>query len=469
MQNKNEKLAKNTIIIFVSKFCTQFLSFFILPLLTAALSTEEYGAFDLINTYGWLIVPYMSLQLENGIFRFLIDSRNKKDETKAIISNGIFSIFITVVIFSIIYFGLMTIFNIENNVFIYIYAITTLFLNVPLYISRGMGDNLSYAKSSIIVGVSNVLICIITVYNLKLGLIGMVIAMAISNILGGMYLYLKKHIFGYFNLGLLNKKKSKELIKYSLPLVPNMTSAWITNVSDKMMISLFIGNSANGIYSVATKFSVLLSHMFSVFNLSWTESASLSAKDNDRDEFFSKTIDNIYSICSCICFLVIAVMPIAFRIMINDKFEEAYIYIPWLIVGSIFELFSGLLGAIYISLKKSTNIAVTTLIAGIINILINLLFMKKYGTIIACISTIISYMVLSLYRVIDIRKHIKIQLNYRIYISSVIMLAILIFLYQYNSILISILSTIITMVYAIILNRKIVISCIGKIKEKLNE
>ena len=459
MQEKNQKLVKNTIIIFISKFCTQFLSFFILPLLTAVLTTEEYGAFDLINTYGWLIVPYMSFQLENGIFRFLIDTRENIEESKKVITNGIFSIIIQLIIFSIIYFGLMMFLHIENNVYIYIYAITTLFLNVALYITRGFGDNLSYAKSSIISGVSNVLICVVAVYFCKLGLIGLVIAMSISNILGGMYLYLKKNILKYFSLKLVNKDSSKGLIKYSLPLVPNMTSSWITNVSDKMMISLFIGVSANGIYSISTKFSVLLSHIFSVFNLSWTETASLSANDNDRDEFYSKTVDNIYSVCSCICFLIVAAMPIIFKIMINDKFKEAYFYIPWLIIGSIFELFSGLLGAIYISLKKSKNIAISTLIAGIINILINLIFMKYYGIITACVSTIISYAVLSLYRIIDIKKYVKLKLNYKIYIYSAILLVILILLYQSCSITISIISIIITTIFAIILNKNIIISC----------
>ena len=48
--NKKKQLAKNTIIIFFGKVCTQLISFFLLPLYTAYLATSEYGLVDLIQT-----------------------------------------------------------------------------------------------------------------------------------------------------------------------------------------------------------------------------------------------------------------------------------------------------------------------------------------------------------------------------------------------------------------------------------
>ena len=102
--NREKKFVKNTIIIFLSKFCTQFLSFFLLPLFTALLSTEEYGYFDLYSTYAWLLAIFLTLQLENGMFRFLIDKRNDKDGIKNIISNGIIMILIQLIIFIGLFF-----------------------------------------------------------------------------------------------------------------------------------------------------------------------------------------------------------------------------------------------------------------------------------------------------------------------------------------------------------------------------
>ena len=71
---KGKELAKNTMIIVVGKVCTQFISFFLLPLYTSYLNTADYGNVDLINTYINLLIPIVTLQLENAVFRFLIDS-----------------------------------------------------------------------------------------------------------------------------------------------------------------------------------------------------------------------------------------------------------------------------------------------------------------------------------------------------------------------------------------------------------
>ena len=68
MSRKTE-LAKNTAILTVGKLCTQCISFFLLPLYTAILSTEEYGTFDLLVTYSTLLLPLVNWQLDQGLFR----------------------------------------------------------------------------------------------------------------------------------------------------------------------------------------------------------------------------------------------------------------------------------------------------------------------------------------------------------------------------------------------------------------
>ena len=468
--NDNEKiLFKNTFIIFISKFCTQFLSFFLLPLFTSILSTYEYGEFDLITTYACLLLPFMTIQLENGIFRFLIDVRNDENQSKNIVTNAFLGMIFQLIIFIIIYFFIVIIFNIENGFYIFIYSLSYMLLNVFLQISRGMGDNVSYSKSSLIVGFTNLLCCVIFVYYYKFGLLGMILSGILSNLFGAIYLLFKKKILNFFSFQYYDKNLVKKLIKYSFPLVPNSLSSWMVNISDKVMISWFIGSSANGIFSVSSKFSTLLSHVYSVFNLSWTESASVNSKGKERDNFFSSSIENIFKICTCLCIITIAAMPIIFRIMINSNFEEAYIYIPLKIVGTIFEIFSGLLGAVYISLKFSKNIAFSTLIAGIINVVINFIFMKKYGIYAACFSTIVAYLLLSIYRFFDLKKYIKLSFNLGSTFSIFIMLVVQIYFYYKNSVIISLILTLISILYTFILNNKLIFSMGNIIIKKLKK
>ncbi len=465
MNNIREKsFIKNTIIIFLSKFCTQFLSFFLLPFFTTLLSTEEYGYFDLYSTYAWLLAIFLTLQLENGIFRFLIDKRKNNNGIKSIITNGIIIILVQLIIFMSIYFICLKILKIKNIEYIFIMTLSTSLLNLMLQISRGLGKNIEYGLASIISGSSNVLLCILFIKYLSMKLSGIVLAYVFSNILALLFLIFKIKIYKYISFSVLSKNKIKELIKYSFPLIPNSISSWIMSISDKIMISFLLGVSFNGIYSVSTKFSLLISHIFNVFSLSWTESASMSNNDEDRSIYFSKIINIVFLLCSFMCLLILAAMPIIFKILIKEPYFDAYKYIPILICASFFELFSILIGGVFIALKLPKEIAKTTILGGIINILINILFMKKYGLIIASLSTLISYIYIALARYLKISKYVKIKLNYFNFFIITIMYIIIVAFYYSRSIIFSIVCEFMILIIFILMNHKFLIQFLKKYK-----
>ena len=84
--SRQKELAKNTAILTLGKICTQCISFLLLPLYTAILTTEEYGSFDLLITYATLLLPIVNLQLDQGLFRFLLDCRGNKAEQSKLFS-----------------------------------------------------------------------------------------------------------------------------------------------------------------------------------------------------------------------------------------------------------------------------------------------------------------------------------------------------------------------------------------------
>ena len=101
--NRERQLVKNTIIVAIGKICTQFISFFLLPLYTALLSTEEYGTVDLLNTCVSLIIPIFFFQMDQAIFRFLIDARKDEEEKDKLISSCLITIFIQVLVYIVLY------------------------------------------------------------------------------------------------------------------------------------------------------------------------------------------------------------------------------------------------------------------------------------------------------------------------------------------------------------------------------
>ena len=76
--NKYGRLISNTLIFAVGKFASKFMVLLLMPLYTSILSTEEYGVADLITQTANLLIPIFCVGICDAIFRFAIDSEDKK-------------------------------------------------------------------------------------------------------------------------------------------------------------------------------------------------------------------------------------------------------------------------------------------------------------------------------------------------------------------------------------------------------
>lgn len=257
------------------------------------------------------------------------------------------------------------------------------------------------------------------------------------------------------------------MYKYSMPMIPNSISWWIVNASDRTIISSLISVSANGIYSVANKFSGIFITIYNLFNLSWTESASMHINDDDRDKFFSNTINNMFKFFSSICIGIIACLPLIFSQLVKGNYMEAYLYIPILMVATLFNVVVGLYSVIYIAKKETKEVAKTSVMAAIINIVINLLLVKKIGLYAAAFSTAIAYFAMMIFRYFDVKKYINIKIKMSIIISIVAMLIVTIVSYYIKNMILSCLVLLVTIIYAIAINKAFIMEFIKVINKKL--
>lgn len=463
--SKEKELAKNTIIIFLGKFCTQFLTFFLLPLYTAVLSSKEYGTVDLITTYVSLVVPIITLQIEMGLFRELIDNRGNLDQERKIMSSGIFCVMVQFIICLIIYLFISLFIHIPFSIYIILNVLAVMLSNVLLQISRGLGDNISYSIGSTIAGVGTVLFNVLFLVGLKWNIEGMLLSTAIANFLATIFLFIKLKIYKYINFSYINRKITKRIVKYSLPLVPNGLIWWIINVSDRTIISLFLGTAANGIYAISNKFSSVLIQVYNVFNLSWTESAALHINDSDRDEFFSNIFNSILKLFSSVCIMLIGLLPLIFNLLINKSYNESYLYVPILLLGMVFNIIVSFVGCIYVAKKMTAQVATTSFWSGIINIVINLLLIKIIGIYAAAISTVVAFAVMSIYRIIDVQKYVKLKVDKKLILLLILLFIIECLFYYIRVIPLSIFNCIILLLILTEINKKFIITSVNQIKK----
>lgn len=451
--NKKKQLAKNTIIIFFGRVCTQLISFFLLPLYTSYLATKEYGTVDLIQTYVTLLVPIITLELEMSIFRFLIDSRKNEKETNKLISNNFFILGISLSIFSILYIIVSSFVTIPYRWLILVDIIVCVLSGNFLQVARGFGKTLDYAISCILTGLTTVISNIILICFVHMQAEGMIISMALANFICSLYLFIRLKLYSKINFKIVDFKQIKEMYKYSLPLIPNSISWWIINVSDRSIISIVLGASANGLYAISNKFPTIISSLTGVFNLSWSESAALHINSSDRDEFFSDITNTILRLFMALGVGMLACMPFVFPILIDVKYNDAYNYIPFLVLGTVFNVAICLYSQVYLAKKLSKQVASTAIVGAIINILINVIFIKQIGLYAAAISTMISYFVMMVYRHFDLKKYVNIKIEKKLIIESIIIYTFTLLIYYQKSIILHVICLLIVCVYAFITNK----------------
>ena len=466
--NKKKQLAKNTLIIFLGKVCTQLISFFLIPLYTAYLATNEYGVVDLVQTYVTLLVPIITMELEMSIFRYLVDSRTDSKNTKKLISNNFYILRFCLILFLVLYLGVCFFIDIPYKWIILVDIIVCVLSGNFLQISRGLGKITDFSISCILTGLTTVISNIILICFVGLKAEGMIISMALANGICSLYLFVRLKLYKYIDFKLVDKKLIKDMYKYSLPLVPNGISWWIVNISDRTIISFILGAGANGLYAISNKFPTVISSLTGVFNLSWSESAALHIDSEDRDEFFTDITNTVIKLFTALGIGMIACMPFVFPIMVNKQYADAYNYIPFLVLATVFNVVICLYSQVYLAKKLSKQVATTAIMGAIINIVVNVALIKPLGIYAAALSTTISYFVMMVYRHIDLKKYINIKIETSLIIKTIIMFSISIFVYYLNNMWLNIINLIVVVIYCVLLNKVFLLSTyktvVGKLK-----
>ena len=310
----------------------------------------------------------------------------------------------------------------------------------------------------IIIGVINIICNLILILCFNLGIVAVFIATISSNLLGSVFLFFRNKIYLYISKQSIDKSTQVDIVKYSLPLVPNGLVWWVINASDRTLITIMINTSANGIYSVSNKFSNIINSLYTIFNMSWMESVSMYI--NDKDDFLKKAFNTIFNLICSLCLGIISVMFIAFPLLIQEAYIDAYKYIPILIIASVFNMLSSNLSAIYIAKRRTKEIASTTILASIINIVINFVFIKMIGLYAAALSTLFAFFALFIIRYLDVQKYVDIKISNKNILIFTILFALSYLTYVYNHLYLNIIMLVINIVACSLINKNEIIAII---------
>lgn len=462
--DREKALAKNTFIISFGTFLPKLSSIITLPIITSGLTKSDLGTYDLITTLVSLFLPIATLQIQSAAFRFLIDYRDDDKEIKRIITNIIaFIIPTSLIALAILYFCLFNVSTVIRCLICFYFFVDILILSVQ-QIVRGLSNNKLYSFSSVMVSVASMILIILTISLEKQGLIGVLLSISISETIGLFFLLTKGKILSKIDLHLISKETLKEMIGYSWPMIPNSLSNWVLSLSDRMIITAFLGIEANAIYSVANKIPSLFTTVQGTFVFAWQENASLASKDNDVETYYSKMFDGIFGILVGIMALLIATTPILFWLLIRGDYAESYYQMPILFLGMLFSSLASFMGGIYVAHKKTRNVGITTMLAAACKLAIALIFVHKMEIFAASISTLVSYVFLTIYRMYDVQKFQRVSFDLKKFCLLICCLVTMCIICWINALVLNIVNMIIGVVLAVIVNRKVIKSVLKSLR-----
>lgn len=410
--SRTKALLKNTVILIVAKLSTHMVSFLLLPIYTALLSTAEYGEIDLYTSLNMIILPFLTLQLENGLFRYFITA-DSEDERKQIISSGITMVGVSVLIATALYYGITAFFPVRYRYYLYFYYLALTCTAVLMQVARAEGKIKIYSVSSFIASALAVGLNALFIAWFHWKVEGILMASIIAQGVSAIYILLTTNTVQNFKFSAVRKDSCIKLLKYSVPLIFNQVSSWVINYSDRLIIIRFLGIAANGIYAVANKFSNIMNTFFGLFNVAWTESVVRCMGDEDGEEYISSLFTLIFNAYLIVVTGIMNLLPFAYDRLINISYASAYNHVPILLGAMFFSGMAATLGSIYIACKKTKSISVTTTMAAMCNIVVHLALLKPVGLYAASMSTLVSFALLFLYRLVFIRKVflLKIQMG----------------------------------------------------------
>lgn len=465
--NREEALVKNTLIISLGTFLPQLFNFITIPVLTNYLSVDEYGTYDLIITVVALLLPIATLQIQSAAFRFLLDIRGEKEKCKVIVSNILIFITIISLCVLIVFSLVLNLHTVNLEILICVYLLLDVLYNTLGQIIRGLSDNKGYAVGAIVLSALKTILIVLFVICSKKGIEGILIAFCVAYLTADIFLIIRGRIYIYVSLNVVSLAVIKKLLCYSWPMVPNNLSAWVLKMSDRFVITYYLGTSANAIYAAANNIPNIVNLVRSVFVMAWQENASLAVEDEDSADYYSKMFERTFSLVFGVTTMLIGLTPVLFRILIKGNYQDAYGQMPILFLGTFFGCISAFQGGIYIAHKKTVNGGLSMIVAAMINLWIDLLLIEYIGIYAGSVSTLVSYFVLFTFRLFDILRFQKMKYNWRTLGEQVfvILLMCVFCLLEYDWL--NVLNAIMGCIFAIYFNTELVADIVKKIMKKI--
>ena len=374
---------------------------FLVPVYTRILSPSDYGITAIIAIVVSVMTIIFNLGLSSAIFWAYFRASDEEEKRKVIGTAFLFQI-----IFGIFMLLLLILLSAQINTLLFPNGQPTIYLKIaaftiffqssftlPLAIFRALEKPFIYVAISISNLLLNIFLSVFLVVFLRLGVMGVFLANLGS--VSIIYLISVPFILKKAKLQ-ISIKWLKDMLSFGLPMIPAGLSIWVLNSSDRYFLNHFVGLDSVGIYNVGYRIGMLLILLTGAVQLAYVPFMFSIAKRPDARNIYSRFATYYFTLLVFAALTLSIFSKEAVQILTGANFHSAYVIVPFIAFsyvayGMYFNFATG------VSIKKKTIFSmVATIVAGIVNILLNYFLIMKFAMLGAAISTLISFVLLML-------------------------------------------------------------------------
>lgn len=454
--SSNEKALKSGLIHAVATMINAGLIFITTPFFTRIMEKGEYGDYN--NFLAWYnILSVLSLNLYAS---FISARRDFSKEYNSYVKSMCCLNFIVLGFWLIIslvsgrFFA--NIFGLELYYLVFIFVYITFYQVFMMY---QVNERFAYRyrkPSFLTIGcaVATAVLSMILVVVMKNQLLGRVIGLVIPTV-----------IVGVMSLIVICREKGKIKISHWLyaipiciPYIPHLLSLTVLNSVDKTMITSMIGNEESAIYSVAYTCGSIISLVVGVLNNAYVPWMTNKFDVGETEEIkkFSKWYILIFQV------ILIGVMfgvPEIVYILGGNEYKAAIQLVPVILVGCSMQLVYTMYVNVEQYCKKTQYMAMISVVAAGLNIVLNYIYIPIYGYKAAAYTTLICYFVLAIghigiSKLLDIRVYSN-KLCMGVILTEVILVPLFLWIYNESNIrIISFCIYVIGIIFIMVLKRR---------------
>ena len=280
------------------------------------------------------------------------------------------------------------------------------------------------------------------------------------------FLFLIKRDHNFFN-----KEYWTFALKFNLPLIPHFLSMMILNSSDRIMIERMCGKSDAALYSVAYSAGAAVN----IINGSILNSFvpyTYQAIKNKNTKKIRRLSSELLILIGAVNLLAVILAPEIIAVLAPGSYRGAIYVIPPVAMSNMYMFLFNLFANVEYYWGKTKYVAVASCISAGLNVLLNYVFIRKYGFIAAGYTTLICYILFGICHYVFMRIVSDKYMNGTIIYNTKMLCVVCVF-FTVLSLIVSLLydfavirySILIIIIMATFLNKKRILYIIKNIKE----